>query len=266
MAADEYEVYAIKYSTREELATKYFYGPFHQPTDPHENQLRSMDYYIWVAKSATNTVVIDVGFNETVAKKRGRNFLRCPVQTLNQLGIEAEKVQHVVVTHLHYDHVGNLDKFPNAHYYIQESEMAFWTGKNASRQLYKAAVEVEDVVYLVRENFESRVKFVNGEKEILPGITLYHVGGHAPGLQMAKVNTKNGSVILASDACHFYQNFEEDRPFSTVHNLAELYESFDLIKELSDSSTIMVPGHDPEVMNRFPAASAELESIAVKIS
>lgn len=261
MSVQTYEVYAIKYATRDAKAHDHFHGNI----DPHENYAMPMDYFIWVAKSAQHTVVIDVGFTKEVADQRKRNFLRCPIKTLESLGIKAEDVPYVIITHMHYDHVGNLEKFPNATFVLQETEMAFWTGKYASRKGYRNLIEVKDVLHLVEENFAGRIEFVSGSKEIVPGITVYNAGGHSAGLQFVKVQTEKGNVILASDVSHFYKNIEEDRPFTVVHNLADMYHAFDLVRSVSDSSSIIVPGHDPIVMERFPAVSPELEGIIVKI-
>lgn len=261
MRPQTYEVYAIKYATREAKAHEHFYGN----PDPHEDYSMPMDYYIWVAKSDQHTVVIDVGFNEEVAKRRNRTFLRCPIHTLEKIGIQAEQVPYVIITHMHYDHVGNLDKFPNSTYVLQETEMAFWTGKYASRKAYRHLIEVEDVLHLVKKNFQGKIHFVSGSKEIVPGITVYNAGGHSAGLQIVKIQTSTGNVILTSDVSHFYQNFEEDRPFAVIHDLAKMYHAFDLVRSVSDPLSIIVPGHDPKVMERFPAVSPELDGVIAKI-
>lgn len=262
MSGETYEVFAIKYATREAIAHQHFYGS----ADPHENYTMPMDYFMWVAKSDEYTVVIDAGFNEEVALKRNRSFLRCPIKTLEKIGVHAEEVSYVIITHMHYDHIGNLEKFPKATYVLQEKEISFWTGKHVSHPEFKHLVEVDDVLHLVKENFEGRILFLSGNMEILPGITVYEAGGHSAGLQFVKVQTKTGNVILTSDVSHFYKNIDEVRPFSVVHNLASMYDAFDLVRSVSDSSSIIVPGHDPEVMKRFTPASSELEGIIVKIS
>ncbi|MEB3100124.1 N-acyl homoserine lactonase family protein [Ferviditalea candida] len=262
MSDQTYEVYAIKYATREAKAHEHFHGS----ADPHENCPMPMDYFIWVAKSAQHAIVIDAGFNEEVARKRNRDFLRCPVEMLREIGVKAEEVPSVIITHMHYDHIGNLPKFPHSTFVLQEAEMAFWTGKYVSRKAFKHLVEVEDVLHLVKENFEGRIRFVSGNAEIVPGITVYQAGGHSAGLQFVKVRTESGNVILTSDVSHFYRNIEEDRPFSVVHDLASMYHAFDLVRSVSDPTSVLIPGHDPKVMERFPAASAELDGIVAKIS
>lgn len=259
-AGPHFEVYAIRYATREARSGEHFYGH-----DPHDSPM-PMDYFVWAAVSEEHTVVIDAGFNAEVAARRGRNHLRCPTEGMRGLGIDSAEVPFVILTHLHYDHVGNLEKFPAATFVVQEEEMAFWTGRYAGRPHFRQIVEPEDVVHLVRENFAGRLRFVAGSEEVVPGIGVHRTGGHSPGLQIVEVGTARGHVILASDATHFYANIEQDRPFSIVTDLARMYGAFDLVRSLAASPAHVVPGHDPLVMERFPPAGDGLEGVAVRIA
>src|SRR3954465_14032636 len=83
----EYELFAIRYAMRDARRTDHFIGG-----DPHDAPM-AMDYFLWVAKSPKHTFVIDTGFTEEVAKKRGRTFLRDPIETLKTVGIDADTVQ-----------------------------------------------------------------------------------------------------------------------------------------------------------------------------
>jgi glyoxylase-like metal-dependent hydrolase (beta-lactamase superfamily II) len=255
-----YNVYAVKYATRDARSGEHFHGH-----DLHDVPM-PMDYFVWAAVSAEHTVVVDAGFTAEVAARRGRKHLRCPTEGLEALGIDCARVPYVILTHLHYDHVGNLEKFPEATYVVQEAEMAFWTGRYAGRDHFRTLVEVDDIAYLVRENFEGRLRFVAGSEEIVPGIEVHRTGGHSAGLQVVRVKTARGWVVLASDATHFYANIEQDRPYSIVSDLPRMYGAFDLVHGLADSSAHMVPGHDPLVMERFPAAGKKLEGVAVRIA
>ncbi len=255
-----YAVYAVKYATREARRGEHFYLG-----DPHDGPM-PMDYFVWAAVSPEHTVVVDAGFTAAVAARRQRTYLRAPMDGLGLIGIGASHVRHVILTHLHYDHVGNLDGFPAATFHVQEAELAFWTGRHAGRGVFRALVEPGDVLFLVRENFARRVHFIRDTVEIVPGITVHRVGGHAAGLQVVRVPTARGMVVLASDATHFYANIEEDRPFSLVQNVPEMYDAFDTVRALADSPAHIIPGHDPLVMERYPAAGPGLEGIAVRIA
>ncbi len=258
--APNFEVYAVRYATREARRGEHFYG-----YDPHDGPM-PMDYFVWAAVSSDHTVVVDAGFTAEVAARRGRKHLRHPVEGLEALGIDCARVPYVVLTHLHYDHVGNLEDFPAATFVVQEEEMAFWTGRYAGKEQFRTLIETEDVSYLVRENFRGRLLFVAGSQEIVPGIEVHRTGGHSAGLQVVRVKTERGNVVLASDTAHFYANIEEDRPYSIVSDLAQMYEAFDLVRSLADSPDHVVPGHDPLVMERFPPAREGLEGVAVHIA
>src|ERR1700731_2179804 len=114
MSEFDYELFAIRYATRDARRGAHFIGG-----DPHDGPM-PMDYFVWVAKGGGRTFVIDTGFNADVSEKRKRTFLRCPVEGLTALGIDADTVEDVILTHLHYDHVGNFDRFPKARFHLQE--------------------------------------------------------------------------------------------------------------------------------------------------
>jgi glyoxylase-like metal-dependent hydrolase (beta-lactamase superfamily II) len=254
-----YELFAIRYATRASKRASHFLGG-----DAHDGPM-AMDYYVWVAKSAERTIVIDIGFNEEVAKKRKRDFLRCPAKSLALVGVNAADVQDVIITHLHYDHAGNFGLFPKAEFHIQESEMQFATGRYMRYDSCGAAFEPEDICDVVRLNFGKRVHFYNGDAEIAPGIRVHYTGGHTAGLQFVSVNTKRGWVVVASDASHFYENLGTERPFTRAFHIGDMLETFDRLIKVAPSMNHIVPGHDSMVMQLYPALSPELQDIVVRL-
>ncbi len=148
---------------------------------------------------------------------------------------------HVVITHLHYDHTGYLSSFPAAQFVLQEAEMAFWTGRHAGRGEFKRFLcEASDLAFLVEANVEGRVRQLTGDREIMPGISVHLVGGHTPGLQIVRVRTAGGWVVLGSDAAHYRENLEADRPFAIVHTLPLMYDAFDRLQELAGPDGVIV--------------------------
>jgi glyoxylase-like metal-dependent hydrolase (beta-lactamase superfamily II) len=124
--------------------------------------------------------------------------------------------------------------------------------------------EVEDVAGIVRMTFADRVVFHAGDEELAPGIKLHACGGHSMGLQCVTVETARGTVVLASDVTHFYENLEARRPFTTAFHVGDMLEGFDRLKRLAPTPQHIVPGHDPLVMQRYPAVPG-LEGIAVRL-
>ena len=110
-------VYAVRYATVARKSSENFIGG-----DPHETGAR-MDYFVWLVRNASHTFVVDTGFNADAARRRKREFLRPPAEGLAMLGVDAARVGEVILTHMHYDHVGNFDLFPNARFHLQDREM-----------------------------------------------------------------------------------------------------------------------------------------------
>jgi glyoxylase-like metal-dependent hydrolase (beta-lactamase superfamily II) len=244
MATSNYRIYAVRYAHRKTTSSEVFYR------DTHEAPM-TMEYFVWAVTDGRRTVVVDTGFTEAVGTGRGREFLRCPSRGLAEIAIEAARVEHVILTHFHYDHVGNHALFPRATFHVQDTEMAFYTGRHASAPAFRHSIEVDDVCALVRLNYEGRVRFVDGAREILPGVRVEKVGGHTAGMQIVTVETSRGQAVLASDASHYYRNFEERIPFNTLHDLPGTYHAFQRIRDLASAPDLILPGHDPLVLERL---------------
>ena len=222
-------------------------------------------YFVWAAISGRRTVVIDTGCSAEVARKRGRTYLWQPSEGLRLLGIDPAAVEDVVITHLHYDHAGTTASFPKARFHLQEGELHFATGHAMLDERTRQPFEAADVVNMVQRVYEGRVRLHQGDAHLSPGLSLHLVGGHTPGLQVVRVYTERGWVVLASDACHFYENVESDRPFSITYDADAVIAGFETLRRLADSPRHIIPGHDPLVMQRYPAPSAGLDGIAVRL-
>lgn len=259
MALPEYEVFALRYAHREARRAEHFIGG-----DPHDGPM-PMAYYIWVISGDGRIVVVDCGFNADVAARRGRTLLQTPTELLTLIDIDPAVVPDLVLTHLHYDHVGNLDLFPSAMFHLQEPELHFAVGRHMRRPFLRATFEVEDVVALIRLNYAGRVRLHDGVVPLYPGITLYPAPGHSAGLQFVQVHTKRGMVALASDASHFYENMQTGRPFTIVVNTADTLESYDRLRCAAASPDHIIPGHDPLVMARYPAPSPALKGLVARL-
>ena len=259
MTAETYKVYAVRYGTRDARRHEHFVF-----RDAHDGPM-PMDYFVWAIVGATRTLVVDTGYGKAEGEGRGRTFLRCPTEGLRAVGIEAEEVADVIITHLHYDHGGNLDKFPGARFHVQDAEIAYATGRPMTHRVIRSAYTVDHVTDMVRLVYAERVVFHQGDDAIAPGIRVLHIGGHTRGLQAVSVDTPRGRVVLASDACHYYANMDEGNPFPIVDSVTDMLEGHRRLLKLADSPDHVVPGHDPEVMRRYPAASADAEGIAVSL-
>ncbi len=256
---DPYEVYAIRYAERIGTRNQHL---LHQ--DPHDGPM-PMDYFIWAIVGNGRTFVVDLGFEAVEAEKRGRTLLRTPAEGLKLIGIDAAEVEDVIISHLHYDHAGTVSDFPKAQFYLQDREMAFATGRNMRHETFNQAFAIEYVIDVLRKVYENRVVFVDGMEEVAPGISVHHVGGHTDGLQVVRVWTKRGWVVLAADAAHYYENMEAPNPFPLVYNVGDMIDGYRTMALLADSPKHIVPGHDPLVRERYPALSDDLKDIVVRL-
>jgi glyoxylase-like metal-dependent hydrolase (beta-lactamase superfamily II) len=256
---DSYEIYAVHYAHHDRQSPENYIGG-----DVHD-LLQPLDYYVWAIVGQAGTYVLDTGFDEAMGKKRKRTLVRPIVDGLKAIGIEAGRIENVIVSHLHYDHTGNHGIFPHAKYHLQDTEMAYATGRCMCHSFLKTPFEEEDVVAMVSKLFAGRVVFHDGADQIAPGITVHKIGGHSKGLQCVRVKTRRGHVVLASDATHLYQHFEEGRVFPTTYNPAEVLEGYDILRKLATSNAHIIPGHDPDVLKRYPAAKAGLEGWVVRL-
>ncbi len=254
-----FEVFAIRYAHREARRAEHFIGG-----DPHDGPM-PMDYYVWLIRGPDRAIVVDLGFTAETALQRRREFLRCPVDTLRLLDVDPDAVHDVILTHLHYDHVGNLHRFPAAQFHLQEPDLHFAVGRHMRHAHFRHTFEVEDVVGIVRANYAGRVRLHNGVVTLCPGITLHPAPGHSAGLQFVRVNTIRGPVVLASDVSHFYENMDTGRPFPICVSVADTLESYERVRASAPSPAHIVPGHDPLVMTRYPAPRPELDGIAVRL-
>lgn len=259
MPVPEYEVSAIKYAQREGRRVEHFVGG-----DPHDGPM-AMNYFVWLIGGAQRSILVDTGFSAKIAARRGREYLRSPKEALALLGVSTEEIREIVITHMHYDHVGTFFDFPQAVFNLQDEEMKFVSGRHMRHERFARSIEVEDVVGMIRLLFKDRVRFHRGTAELAPGVSLHHIGGHTPGLQAVRVHTRRGWVVLASDAAHYYEHLETGRCFPTIFNLGDTLEGYDRLRRLASSPQHVIPGHDPLVMARYPAVSPQLEGIAVRL-
>ena len=180
--------------------------------------------------------------------------------------MDAAEVNDVILTHLHYDHAGCLDAFPKARFHLQDAEIAFATGRCMCHQVLRAPMELEDVLDTVRQVYAGRVLFHDGSATLAPGISLHLVGGHSGGLQIVRVHTPRGWVVLASDATHFWENIRRRQPFPLVVDVHKMAEGWRVCEELADGPDHVIPGHDPLVLTRFPAEAGGIEAVRLDLA
>jgi glyoxylase-like metal-dependent hydrolase (beta-lactamase superfamily II) len=255
-------VVAVRYATRQTSKSEVFYR-YHSYGEP-DAPLR-MDYFFWLLELTGETIVVDCGFDPAVGARLGRECLRAPEDALARLGVDTAAVRMLILTHLHYDHTGNLDLFPNAQLIVPRRELEFWTDPIAGRAQFAHLIVAEEIARVQRAQAEGRVTLVEGEQELAPGLVAIDVGGHSPGQLVLTVETGEGVVVLASDALHYYEELERDWPFDVLVDLEESYRALDTLRLLTADGQALVAGHDPLVLERFRPVDGAGRELAVQI-
>jgi glyoxylase-like metal-dependent hydrolase (beta-lactamase superfamily II) len=224
-------------------------------------------YWFWVLTGGQRPIVVDTGFSTAAGGRRGRAVHVPVAEALGVLGIGRDTDVDVVITHAHYDHVGNLDLFPSQPVHIARAEADFWLGPDSRHVQFQSVVEDVELAELARVVSSPRVRFVDARSEIAPGVELVPLPGHTPGQLGVLVETGIGRVLLASDASHFDEELAEDMPFKHNTDLIGLYRGLETMRRWLDDGTVdlVVPGHEASILDRFPRLDGALAAHAVVI-
>ena len=256
--SDVWEAYALKYAERNNRMRADSFIMDDDHASPHP-----LDYFVWLLRNGDETILVDTGFDQTEARNRERPILDSPADMLGGLGVSAEQIDRIILTHLHYDHAGDLTSYPNATLYLQEAEMVFATGPCMCHDHMRMPFTGEHICDAVRCLYDGRLNFVQGTAEIAPGVETHWVGGHSRGLQFVRVRTERGWVVLASDATHYYENYRTGKPFPIIADMEEVQNGYRRLGQLAESDDHIIPGHDPLVRTLYPRLEDRSDRIVV---
>jgi glyoxylase-like metal-dependent hydrolase (beta-lactamase superfamily II) len=244
----KYEIFAIRYAT----IPGFNMSNLVAGADP----ARKLDIamMVWLVKGGGRNILVDSGFyrDQFFRQWKVADYVR-PSEALKRVGLNPEDITDVVITHMHWDHADGMDLFPKARIWIQKEELEYYSGSAWQSRRTHGGIDPDDVLAAVKLNVEGRVGLVDGDaREILPGITCYTGGKHTYASQFVGVNTAAGTVVLASDNMYLYENLDKHVPIAATLDAASNLRAQDRMKQLAANPKLIVPGHDPAVMTRFP--------------
>jgi len=258
-----YDLFAIRYATspRRRRGENLIHLP---AGDVHDSPM-PIDFFVWAAVGASGVVLIDSGSSRQVCAARGHDFLQHPSDGLARIGLDVKDVRTIVTTHLHWDHSGNLADFPDVRLHVQRQEVAHACGPAMGQPYLQRPYDLDQFCDYARAIYGGRVTFHDGADELAPGLSIHHVGGHTPGMQVVRVNTRRGQVMLASDTIHFYENVRTQNPFPILVSTIDYLAAQDAVMALAESPAHVVPGHDPAVLAEYPTVTPDTEGLAVRL-
>jgi len=256
--APEYEIYALKYA-----------GPFPRKLamvlwNEGWDQDIEVNYYIWAIKGENGeTIVVDAGCGTTLAAQRKlKNYVN-PVEVLTRIGGDATNVTKVILTHMHFDHMGGMEMFPQAFpkatFYVQKKEYDFWVKHPyAKRPPFSRLADPVAIRATAELEGTDRLVLVCGDQKIMPGIEVLFAPGHTIGLQTVPVNTAPGTAIVASDCVHYHRAFLENNTSILITDLIAWIESYDKLRAKAASVDLVFPGHDMAMATHYPKVAEDV--------
>lgn len=247
---ETYTVTAVRYGTLETHRSDVFlnYADYRHADGP-----AAMDYYFWVIRNQDRTILLDTGFDAVVGTRRGRTTLIDPRRALDILGVLDEPDTTVVLSHAHYDHIGNAGYFRRARMLMAEAEYDFWVSHPRRLSLTDNLTEPGELEVLRRAFSDGRLHLLSGRVEIAPGVEIIPGAGHTPGQLMIVVSTEADEILLTSDAVHVDEELDRRMPFRHMCDLKDTADTYDAIYELQRAGRVtrIFAGHQPDLVGRF---------------
>lgn len=250
-----YEIYAIKIGERVSSTSVLFFLP-----DPPAEAV--LPFYFWVLKGRGEAILVDTGFTAGMIRGRPLRSHDGPLAQAAKLGVKPADVTAVIATHVHWDHFGGWSLWPRATFYLQRREFDFYTGPLTKYWAVNRFLDPGLGAALRSLQQAGRLRLLDDEEEIRPGLRPFWVGGHTPGLQAVAVETRSGPFVLLSDLPDTYRNFEEDLPGGIITNVAEWLRGFERVKRIAPTADRVAPQHDPALFERYPAVGEGIVRVA----
>lgn len=198
-------------------------------------------FQCWLIESGSHRILIDAGIPADDPRLRALSEPRS-TRDLCLADLDQAKVTDVVLTHLHWDHVGDVDMFDNAAIHVQARELDFlhsrWLEHAAIRDLFAAPEKIDWITG------NPRLHRIEDQAQIASGVTASWVGGHTPGSQIVTVELDGQSAVFTGDAANTIDNIARAVPPGIVWNMPDALDALARIRELQARGHVVIPAHE----------------------
>jgi glyoxylase-like metal-dependent hydrolase (beta-lactamase superfamily II) len=207
--------------------------------------------FYWLIKTDKQNILVDCGVSpQDAARTKTQNY-SSPDVMLGRLGLKPSDIDTIIVTHGDWDHTEALPMFPNAKIYMQRHCYRWMVETGPEYPLFRKYNYPSRVMSFATLTlmWEGKIKLIDGDAELFPGIKVIEIGGHFAGLQAVVIETKDKPIILTSDSVYFYSNLEKDHPIGIYRG--DLVDELKGVERLRALNGILVPSHENLVLQRF---------------
>jgi glyoxylase-like metal-dependent hydrolase (beta-lactamase superfamily II) len=226
-------------------------------------------FYTWVARYGARVIALDGGADQAEVEGRGHEWIASPAATMRGLGLSPESVSDLVISHVHWDHAGNLDLFPRARVWVSRDDVAFAHGPAQRHPFLRRPYVERQLAVLDAVRATGRVSYIEcgGIVDLDEGLTVHALRGHTAGNLVVCVPTSRGQIVLAADCAHYLRNLDLGVPFPAVLRTDQYLDSLDVLVSLAGGDQArIVPGHDPAVAMTYPSPAGISHAFALHVA
>lgn len=261
-AQTSYEIYALKYATLKNPTPV-----SNWVNNGSEKDSVPISFHFWLIKSSGGkNILVDAGCRMDLSNAIdfGLTNYERPDSVLLRLGIPADAISDIIISHPHWDHIDGLPLFPAATVWMQKEDYAYYTGEAWQKPAKPGGIAPRNIAFLLQLNIAGKLKLVDGDnKEIINGITVFTGSGHTYNSQYVVVQSNKDKVVIASDNIWIYDNLNKMMPppsYGTM-NAAGYIKNMQRMKTQASKPAFILPGHDDAMFKKFPVVDERIIKI-----
>ncbi len=255
---NNYEIYAIKFAERTNK------NPISEvAVGAKGNDSVGVYFMYWLLKGNNGKVIlVDAGFTDDMEINPKFITHNRPDKMLEKINIKPADITDIIVTHPHWDHIGGIDLYPDAHVWMQQEDYNYFVSTAWQENGNNAGFNKKDVLKIVQRNLNQKLTLIKGDNiEILPGIKVFIGSKHTFESQFVLVDSESDKVIIASDNSWYYYNLTSLLPIPFTLDAKAYSDNLKRMKKMVPNTDMIIPGHDPLVFSKFPSVANDIVKI-----